>query len=296
MAVALAPDEAGVQRIPCSTAGHADDLVLRVPGTGSGRLLLLGHLDTVIAHAEHRALQRDPERPERLVGSGSVDMKGGVVLALGVLRALAQDREEFAEVALLLVCDEEWRPVISPTSSGSPGSTRACASRPVSSRPAMRTPSWCIARRREPCACARMGAQRTPARRPRREPMRCSRSPRQRGRSRRTTTRRATYRLTCVPTVMQHRRRLQRRSGSGELVCDVRADNLAAFQRVLAAVPASVDGVTLACDLVRSGRAWTRVAGHRGCWRGGHSAGPTDRAGRAAAGPAMRAISPPRSR
>src|SRR4029079_7976384 len=29
--------------------------------------------------------------------------------ALGVLRALAERREDFAEAALLLVCDEEWR-------------------------------------------------------------------------------------------------------------------------------------------------------------------------------------------
>ena len=36
-------------------------------------------------------------------------MKGGVVLALGVLRALAGRSADFAEVALLLVCDEEWR-------------------------------------------------------------------------------------------------------------------------------------------------------------------------------------------
>ena len=36
-------------------------------------------------------------------------MKGGVVLALAVLRALAERRDDFAEVALLLVGDEEWR-------------------------------------------------------------------------------------------------------------------------------------------------------------------------------------------
>jgi glutamate carboxypeptidase len=36
-------------------------------------------------------------------------MKGGDVLALGALRALAERRHEFAEAALLLVCDEEWR-------------------------------------------------------------------------------------------------------------------------------------------------------------------------------------------
>ena len=36
-------------------------------------------------------------------------MKGGIVLAIGVLRALAARPADFAEVALLLVCDEEWR-------------------------------------------------------------------------------------------------------------------------------------------------------------------------------------------
>ena len=36
-------------------------------------------------------------------------MKGGVVLALGALRALAARPDAYAEVALLLVCDEEWR-------------------------------------------------------------------------------------------------------------------------------------------------------------------------------------------
>ena len=36
-------------------------------------------------------------------------MKGGVVLALGVARALAARPELFAELALLLVTDEEWR-------------------------------------------------------------------------------------------------------------------------------------------------------------------------------------------
>ena len=88
--------------------GHADDLVLRVQGTGSRRLVLVGHLDTVIAHDRHRPLSRDGDK---LLGSGTVDMKGGVVLALGLLRALAapERRASFAEAALLLVQDEEWR-------------------------------------------------------------------------------------------------------------------------------------------------------------------------------------------
>ena len=36
-------------------------------------------------------------------------MKGGDVLAIGIMRALAKRPEPYAEAALLLVCDEEWR-------------------------------------------------------------------------------------------------------------------------------------------------------------------------------------------
>ena len=63
-------------------------------------------MDTVVAHAHHKPLTRDGDR---LLGSGTVDMKGGVVLALGALRALAARPADYAEAALLLVCDEEWR-------------------------------------------------------------------------------------------------------------------------------------------------------------------------------------------
>ena len=103
---ALLPAQAAVERVPCSSPGHAPDLIARLRGTGTKRILLLGHLDTVVAHDEHRPLAPDGDR---LVGSGAVDMKGGVALALGALRALAQRPEAYAEVALLLVVDEEWR-------------------------------------------------------------------------------------------------------------------------------------------------------------------------------------------
>src|SRR6059058_1814830 len=59
LVVALAPDEATVERPPCSTQAHAPDLLLRLRGTGAGRLLLLGHLDTVVAHDEHQPLRRE---------------------------------------------------------------------------------------------------------------------------------------------------------------------------------------------------------------------------------------------
>ncbi len=102
----LVPEQAVAERVPCSSAGHADDLIATLAGSGSGRIVLLGHVDTVHAHEDHRALAREGDN---LSGSGTVDMKGGDVLAVGVLRALAGRTEDFEEVALLLVCDEEWR-------------------------------------------------------------------------------------------------------------------------------------------------------------------------------------------
>jgi phosphohistidine phosphatase SixA len=106
LCAALAPDAATCERVPCSSPGHADDLVIRLQGTGTRKALLVGHNDTVVGHAEHKPLTRVGEQ---LVGSGSVDMKGGNVLALGALRAFAQRPELYDEIALLLVCDEEWR-------------------------------------------------------------------------------------------------------------------------------------------------------------------------------------------
>lgn len=81
-------------------------MLARIKGRGSGRLLLLGHVDTVIGHSSHAPLRRDGER---LYGPGAVDMKGGDVLALGVARALASHLDAFEEMTVLFVTDEEWR-------------------------------------------------------------------------------------------------------------------------------------------------------------------------------------------
>ena len=98
--------QADIERVPCSTPGSAPDLIARIRGQGTVRLLLLGHVDTVIGHSSHMPLRRDGDR---LYGPGTVDMKGGVVLSLGVARALVGRADTFAEVSLLLVTDEEWR-------------------------------------------------------------------------------------------------------------------------------------------------------------------------------------------
>ena len=106
VATAFLPDEAEFERIPCSSEGYAPDLLARLRGTGSARILLIGHLDTVHSHEAHKPPERDGDK---LIGSGAIDMKGGDVLALGVLRALVPLTDSYAEVALLLVNDEEWR-------------------------------------------------------------------------------------------------------------------------------------------------------------------------------------------
>jgi glutamate carboxypeptidase len=106
LCAAFLPPQAEIERVPCSTPGSAPDMLARIQGQGSGRLLLLGHLDTVIGHASHAPLRRDGAR---LYGPGAVDMKGGDVLALGVARALATRPDAFEEISVLLVTDEEWR-------------------------------------------------------------------------------------------------------------------------------------------------------------------------------------------
>lgn len=100
------PASATLERVPCSSPDHTRDLLAHVHGDGSGRVLLLGHVDTVIAGSAHRPLRREGDIWR---GSGSVDMKGGVALALALARSLAQRPDTFAELGVLLVVDEEWR-------------------------------------------------------------------------------------------------------------------------------------------------------------------------------------------
>jgi glutamate carboxypeptidase len=104
--IGLLPPGASIDRPACSSPDHAPDLIGTVTGTGRRRLMLLGHVDTVVSHEAHQPLRRDGDR---LYGTGTVDMKGGDILALGVARALARRPETFAELAVLLVTDEEWR-------------------------------------------------------------------------------------------------------------------------------------------------------------------------------------------
>ena len=248
VASALLPAEAAIERIACSSPGYADDMVARVHGSGAARILLVGHLDTVISHAEHRPMAREDDR---LVGSGTVDMKGGVVLALGVLRALAKNPELFAEVALLLVVDEEWR-----TAPFSHGERFAGFGASLCFEAGERGPGGeeGVIVKRKAAGTLRVAARGVAAH---------SGSAPHKGRNallalaeiaRRVAGHHdpdGRDRLTAVPTVIRSGEAFNAVPSAGELYCDMRADRLEVFDPILASVPEDLDGVGLDAELMR---------------------------------------------
>jgi glutamate carboxypeptidase len=248
----LLPASARVERVPCSSPGHADDLVARVTGSGSARILLLGHLDTVVAHAEHRPLTVDGDK---LVGSGAADMKGGDVLALGLLQALAgrgaHAGPDFAEVALLLVNDEEWRTV--------PfghierfGDFDAC----LCFEAGQLGPDGeeAVVVRRKAAGTLRVLAHGRESH---------SGSAPEKGANALLALAAAAQaiagqadpegpsNLTAVPTILESGAAFNVVPGSGRLIADLRARTSAAFDQVMASIPGEVDGVRLSGELLR---------------------------------------------
>jgi len=242
VACALLPEEARVERVPCSSPDHADDLIARLRGTGTRRIVLLGHVDTVVAHDAHRALRHEEGR---LVGSGSIDMKAGDVLALGVLRALAAQPHRFAEAALVLVVDEEWR--IGPFAHVDRfAGWDAC----LCFEAGQHTDEGgdAVVVRRKAAGTLRVEAHGRSAH---------SGSAPHRGRNALLALADAArhiadqndpegpLRLTAVPTVMTAGDAFNVVPARGALTCDLRADALDAFDAVLAAIPEEVDEVRL---------------------------------------------------
>jgi glutamate carboxypeptidase len=248
LCAAFAPAEAQVERVPCSTAGFADDLVLRIAGHGSGRVLLLGHLDTVVANESHRPVER---AGDRLVGSGTVDMKGGVVLAIGLLRALTARPSDYAEVTLLLVNDEEWR-VDGLRHTERFGGVDAC----LCFEAGQLAPDGAegVVVKRKAAGTLRVSASGLSAH---------SGSAPDKGRNALLALAAAAEavarahdpggpdRLTAVPTIMNAGEAFNVVPPSGDLFCDLRAERLEAFQRVIGSLPAEVGGATLEPQLVR---------------------------------------------
>jgi glutamate carboxypeptidase len=249
VAAALAPEQATVERPPCSSPDHAPDLLLRLRGDrGDGaRVLLLGHLDTVHHHHRHRPLSKEGDK---LRGSGSVDMKGGDVFALGALRALVERRAEFAEVALLLVADEEWRTTPFMHVEGFAG-WDACLCFEAGQ---LADGEEALIVRRKGAGTVRVLAHGRAAH---------SGSAPDRGRNAllalgvaaRAVARchdpSGPDRVTAVPTVMNSGDAFNVVPAAGELLCDVRADRVEAIEAVGEAVPREVDGVRLEVELVR---------------------------------------------
>ncbi|HEY1273593.1 MAG TPA: M20/M25/M40 family metallo-hydrolase [Thermoleophilaceae bacterium] len=249
LAAAFLPPEAEIERLECSTPGYAPDVCGRLSGQGERRLLMLGHLDTVIAHSDHRPVER---REDRMVGSGTVDMKGGVALALGIMRELADRPELYAEVALLLVNDEEWR------THGFGHGPRfegwdACFCFEAGELTADGDDAVIV--KRKAAGTLHVDAHGTPSH---------SGSAPEKGRSALLALAATAQlvaarsdpagpeRLTAVPTVLHAGDAFNVVPAQGQLICDLRAERLAAFDPLLEAVPAEIEGVRLESRLVRA--------------------------------------------
>lgn len=247
---ALLPEAARVERVPCSSPGHADDLVARIAGTGTRRLLLVGHLDTVVQHGEHHPLAEDGDK---LVGSGSIDMKGGDVLAIGVLAALAAGGgPDFAEVALLLVNDEEWRTVpfghierfagfdaclcFEAGQLGPDGGEAVVVKRKAAGTLRVRA----YGRESHSGSAPEKGANALLALAHAATAIAAANDPE------------GDLNLTSVPTILNSGGAFNVVPGSGELIGDLRARSAEAFDGVIASIPPTVDGVRLEPELLRS--------------------------------------------
>jgi glutamate carboxypeptidase len=246
--IGLLPDGATVHRPECSSPDHAADLVGTVTGAGTLKMMLLGHVDTVVSHDAHEPLRRDGDR---LYGSGTVDMKGGDILALGVARMLARRPETFAELSVLMVTDEEWR------------------TRPFAHAPRFAGYDACLCF--EGGQLDNDGHEGVVVRRKAAGTLRVLAT----GRASHSGSapdhglnallalaRTATSivelhdphgpeQLSAVPTVMRSGDAFNVVPAAGELIFDLRAQGLAAFDDVLAAVRPELDGVTLEARMER---------------------------------------------
>jgi glutamate carboxypeptidase len=245
---AILPAEAEIERLPCSSEGYAPDLLATLRGTNEQRVLLLGHVDTVVAADEHRPLERDSGK---LVGSGTVDMKGGVVFALGIVRALATRPQDYGEVALLLVTDEEWRTHGLAHTERFAGYDGCLCFEAGQLGP---DGDEGVIVRRKAAGTLRVEARGLSAH---------SGSAPDKGRNALLALAAAAQQvaschephgddqLSAVPTIINSGEAFNVVPSGGELFCDLRANDLAAFERVMESVPEQVGGATLSAGLVR---------------------------------------------
>jgi glutamate carboxypeptidase len=186
----------------------------------------------------------------RLRGSGTIDMKAGVALALGLLHALA-GRPEVGEVALLLVNDEEWRTERFAHVKRFDGFD-ACLCFEAGERDPDGREAVIV--RRKAAGTIRVRAHGVSAH---------SGAAPDRGVNALLALAEVARqvaaehdpagpdRLTAVPTILRSGEALNVVPAAGELICDVRADRLAALRGVLERIPAAVGEARLEAELQR---------------------------------------------
>ena len=277
--------------------GHAPDLLARLHGHRRAP-------DPAARPPRHRRRARRPQAARRAtasscVGSGTVDMKGGVVLSLGALRALAAPPERLrrgrAAAGLRRgVADGAVRARRALRRLGRVPVLRGRRAHARGRRGRRRAAQGGRARSRSP----RTAAPRTRARRPTAAATRCSRSPRAAQAVAARHDPDGPARLTAVPTVLHSRRRVQRRPrprASSSATCA--PTTLDAIEAVLDAIPAErrrrAAGAGADPALARHGLRGRRPAG---CSSAPRAALGRPSSGAPAAARATRATSPRRSR
>jgi glutamate carboxypeptidase len=180
-------------------------------------------------------------------------MKGGVVLALGVARALAARPETFAELGVLLVTDEEWRTERFTHVERFAGYD-GCLCFEAGERGPRGEEGVVV--RRKAAATLRVRATGVASH---------SGSAPDQGRNALLALATAAQtvaahhdprgpeRMSAVPTVLHAGAAFNVVPADGELLCDVRADHLEAVDALVAAIPYEVGGATLE---TRLGRRW----------------------------------------
>jgi glutamate carboxypeptidase len=180
-----------------------------------------------------------------MYGAGTVDMKGGVALALGVARTLAEQPDRYRELAVLMVTDEEWRkaPFAHALRFAGYDACLCFEAGEISDEGYER-----VIVARKAASTLRVQAHGRSAH---------SGSAPHEGANALAALARAAIaigeradpqgeqRLTVVPTIMHSGEAINVVPASGELLFDMRARDLRAFEAVLAAVPQELDGVTL---------------------------------------------------
>lgn len=98
---------AEVEQIPMDNQAEGTHTIVRIKGTGKGKILAAAHVDTVFAKgtAKARPFSIDGQWAK---GPGVADCKAGVNLLLSAIKLLKQmNYTNFAEIGLFFNCDEE---------------------------------------------------------------------------------------------------------------------------------------------------------------------------------------------